>query len=313
MKSEQKLVNSKLLIWLSIVSILCCLTGCLFMLGGTSGTELPGAVIKVKVPSNYNLETTFITIENVLLEQGYAKQPYDDWLTQQAYIKSNFEVAYDPFDEPQQELMVVYLHFYEGEASQFSSEGIQEYAKLEEALDIVGLKSVAEDQADRDHARWAATPQMFNDRHNSLPMFIPRIAGVLIGIAALLLYGAIILYPAFSITPKIINYFRIPITIKRAIFVLMCSLLAPGLILLTPFGPPFLAPLPIAFLFALLAPPLLILLAISFVVVVIIAFIVSMRIWRSDEKQAITQQSLLPSTTGESDYEQNSKSKKDAN
>lgn len=253
------------------------------MLGGVSGTELPGAVIKVKVPSNKSLEQTFLMIERVLLAHDYAKQPYDDWLTSQAYLKQNFEVFYDPFDEPQKELKVVYLHFKENEARLFSKEGIDEYTKLEGALVSAGLESLPEDQLDRDHARWAATPQMFNDRQNSLPMFIPRIAGVLIGITALSLYGALVLYPAFLFTPKVINYFTMPYLLKRVVFVALCSLLAPGLILLTPFGPPFLAPLPIALLFALLAPPLLILLAISFVITGIIAFIVSTRTWKGTE------------------------------
>jgi len=253
------------------------------MLGGAGGTELPGAVIKVKVPSNSSLEQTFVMIEKVLLAHGYAKQPYDDWLTSQAYIKQNFEVFYDPFDEPQKELKVVYLHFKEHEARQFSAEGIKEYAELENALVSAGLESLPEDQLDRNHARWAATPQMFNDHQNSFPMFIPRIASVLIGITALSLYSALVLYPALLFTPKVINYFTMPYHLKRLVFVVLCSLLAPGLILLTPFGPPFLAPLPIALLFALLAPPLLILLAISFVITIIIAFIVSTRTWKSNE------------------------------
>ena len=112
------------------------------MLGGAIWTELPGAVIKLKVPSNSSVEQTFAAIEEVLLARGYAKQPYDDWLTQQAYVKSNIEVFYDPFDEPQKALMVVYLHFKENEASRFGEEGIQEYAKLEEALETVGLESM---------------------------------------------------------------------------------------------------------------------------------------------------------------------------
>ena len=253
------------------------------MLGGVSATELPGAVIKVIVPSNTSLEQTFLMIEKVLLAHGYEKQPYDDWLTSQAYLKQNFEVFYDPFDEPQIELKVVYLHFKEKEVRLFSEEGIKEYAELEEALVSAGLESLSEDQLDRDHARWAATPQMFNDRQNSLPMFIPRIAGVFIGITSLSLYGAIVLYPALLFTPKVINYFSMPYRLKRLVFVVLCSLLAPGLILLTPFGPPFLAPLPIALLFTLLAPPLLILLAISFVITGIIAFIVSTRTWKGNE------------------------------
>lgn len=272
--------TNKVLIWLSVVLLSCCLTGCLFMLGGASGTELPGAVIKLKIPPNASPQEAFKEIERALLPLGYAKQPYDDWLTQQAYVKSNFEVFYDPFDEPQEKLRVVYLHFKERQVMLFSKEGIQEYAKLEGALDSVGLESIPEDQADRDHFRWAATPQMFNDRQNSLPMRIPRIAGVLIGITALSLYGALILYPAFLITPKLLNNFKITNTLKRTLFVIICSLLAPGLILLSPFGPPFLAPFPIALLFALLAPPLLILLAISFVITGSIAFIVSKQTWK---------------------------------
>lgn len=271
--------TNKLAIWGASIVLLCCSTGCLFLLGGASATELPGAVIKLGVPPAKTLEQTFQIMEDAILTQGYTKQPYDDWLTEQPYKKDKFKVFYDPYDNAQRELDVVYLHFKESDVSLFSETGIQEYDQLVRVFASVGLQSEPEDEADRKHARWAATPEMFNHRQQSWPMRIPQITGPLLGLTALLFYGVLILWPGFWVAEKILNYLRISPTWKRILFVVAGTLLAPGLILLTPFGPPLLVPFPLALLFALMAPPLIILLAISLVATAIFSTIVSFRLW----------------------------------
>lgn len=273
-----------IIIWFAGVLISCCLTGFFFMNGGAGGTELPGAVLKVVVPPGSTLQKTFDLAENAILSQGYKKQPYSAYLTSQSYTKDDFEISYDPYDEAQITLDVVYLHYYEHNWGEdlFSKAGIAEYGALSKALSSVGLQPVPEDQSDRDNARWAATPEMFNARRGP-QLAEESIMGSLLGVSGLLFYGFLIMWPVFWIFLKLLNYFTLPIWLKRILFITTSSLLLPpGFILLTPFGPAVFAPLPLALPFALLATPLLYPLAISIGCTMILASVVSLTIRSSD-------------------------------
>ncbi len=265
--------TGRIIIWLTGLLLSCCLTGFLFLNGAAGGTELPGAVIKLVVPPGQTLNQTFDLAEKVILSQGYTKHPYSEYLSSQEYTKDKFKISYDPYDEPQKELGVIYLHYYEEEWENFlfSKAGIAEYASLSKALGLVGLQPVPEDQADRDNARSAATPEMFNNRR-SPQLAEESIMGGFLGLSALLFYGFIVIWPAFWVFLKILNYFTLPIWLKRILFIVVSSLLLPpGFILLTPFGPAIFVPLPLALPFALLATPLLYPLAISIVCTAILA------------------------------------------
>jgi len=281
--SRNPKIISKIIIWLTGVLLSCCLTGFLYLNGAAGGTELPGAVIKLVVPPGQTLGQTFDRAEKVILSHGYTKHPYSEYLSSQDYTKDKFKISYDPYDEPQKDLGVIYLHYYEEDWKTFlfSEAGIAEYAALSKALSSVGLQPVPEDQADRDNARWAATPEMFNTRRNP-QLAEESIMGGLLGLSALLFYGFLVIWPAFWIFLKLLDYLTLPIWLKRILFIAVSGLLLPpGFILLTPFGPAIFVPLPLALPFALLATPLLYPLAISIVYTMILASVVSLIIRNS--------------------------------
>ena len=256
----------------------------LLVLEWSSGRDrVAWAVIKLVVPPGQTLEQTFDLAEKVILSHGYTKHPYSEYLSSQDYTKDKFTISYDPYDEPQKDLGVIYLHYYEEDWKNFifSKAGIDEYDTLSKALSSVGLQPVPEDQADRDNARWAATPEMFNTRRNP-QLAEESIMGGLLGLSALLFYGFFVIWPAFWIFLKLLDYLTLPIWLKRILFIAASSLLLPhGFILLTPFGPAIFVPLPLALPLALLATPLLYPLAISILCTMILASVLSLIIRNS--------------------------------
>ena len=158
----------------------------------------------------------------------------------------------------------------------FSEAGIAEYDALADALGSAGLKLLSEDQADRDNFRWAATPEMFNNRRTP-ELSQERIMRRLFIGSAFALYGFLIIWPALWTFLRLLRYLTLPSWVKRLLFIVGSTLLLPlGFILLTPFGPAILAPLPLALPFAFLATPLLYPLAISTVCTLILASAVSL-------------------------------------
>jgi len=271
---------SAIIIWLTGLSLSCFLTGLLFMIGGAGATEGPSASLKIPVPAGKTTEQTFDLAEKVILSHGYRQGESlgEGWSYTQEYKRDKFSISYSPNDSAQNKLGVIYIYFYEqnSKASLFSEAGITEYDTLAQALGSVGLQPVPEDQADRDNFRRATTPEMFNSRR------IPELSQeritrwLLIG-SATALYGFLIIWPAFWIFLRVLGYLTLPNWLKRVLFIVGSTLLLPpGFILLTPFGPALLAPLPLALPFALLATPLLYPLAISIVCTLFLASVVSL-------------------------------------
>lgn len=250
------------------------------MIGGAGATEGPSASLKILVPAGKTTEQTFDLAEKVILSHGYRQGESlgEGWSYTQEYKRDKFSISYGPNDSAQNKLGVIYIYFYEqnSKASLFSEAGITEYDALAQALGSVGLQSVPEDQVDRDNFRRATTPEMFNSRR------IPELSQeritrwLLIG-SATALYGFLIIWPAFWIFLRVLGYLTLPNWLKRVLFIVGSTLLLPpGFVLLTPFGPALLAPLPLALPFALLATPLLYPLAISIVCTLFLASVVSL-------------------------------------
>ena len=265
-----------LMIWLTSVAIVCLWTWGLFWQGGGTMRELPGASIKLGVPTGRTVKQALEVATGAIISLGYQKEPPQaSW---QSYIKDNFRIAYDPEDEAQTELRVIYVYFYELDTSLFSEAGIEEYGTLSEKLLAYGLKPLGEDTADRANYRRVETPQMFNERQNSPAVEASRQKVLLFQLGILACYSIIVLWPGFSIALKHFNQLSIPYPQKRILFSVGTSLvLAPGLFLLPPFGPFLLVPLPLAILFALVTTTneLLIWTGVSFVVMLFIAFLIS--------------------------------------
>jgi hypothetical protein len=238
--------------------------------------ELPGASIKLGVPTGRTVKQALEVAAGAIISLGYQKEPPQaSW---QSYIKDNFRIAYDSEDEAQTELRVIYVYFYELDTSLFSEAGIEEYGTLSEKLLAYRLKPLGEDAADRANYRRVETPQMFNERQNSPAVEASRQKVLLFQLGILACYSIIVLWPGFSIALKYFNQLSIPYPQKRILFSVGTSLvLAPGLFLLPPFGPFLLVPLPLAILFALVTTTneLLIWAGVSFVIMLFIAFLIS--------------------------------------
>jgi hypothetical protein len=250
------------------------------VIGGAGATEGPSANLKILVPAGKTIEETFDLAEKVILSHGYTQGESlgEGWSYTQEYKRDKFSISYAPNDTAQNKLGVIYIYFYEqnSKASLFSEAGITEYAALAQALGSVGLQSVPEDQEDRDNFRRATTPEMFNSRR--IPeLSQERIMRWLFIGSGIVLYIFLIIWPALWVFLRVLNYFTLPIWLKRVLFIVGSTfLLPPGFILLTPFGPPILAPLPLALPFALLATPLLYPLAISIACTLILTSVVSL-------------------------------------
>jgi hypothetical protein len=271
-----------IIIWLSGLLLSCFLTGFLFLIGGAGASEGPSANLKIRVPSGKTTEQTFELAEKIILSHGYrqGESLSEGWSYTLEYKKDKFSISYAPNDDAQVELRVIYIYFYEqsSEGSLFSEAGIAEYDALAKALGFAGLKLLSEDQADRDNFRWAATPEMFNNRR--IPELSQEriISRLFIG-SAFALYGFLIIWPALWIFLRLLSYLTLPSWVKRLLFIVGSTLLLPpGFILLTPFGPAILAPLPLALPFALLATPLLYPLVLSIICTLIVASVASLRI-----------------------------------
>lgn len=265
-----------LMIWLTSVAIVCLWTWGIFWQGGGTMRELPGASIKLGVPTGRTVKQALEVAAGAIISLGYQKEPPQaSW---QSYIKDNFRIAYDSEDEAQTELRVIYVYFYELDTSLFSEAGIEEYGTLSEKLLAYRLKPLGEDAADRANYRRVETPQMFNERQNSPAVEASRQKVLLFQLGILACYSIIVLWPGFSIALKYFNQLSIPYPQKRILFSVGTSLvLAPGLFLLPPFGPFLLVPLPLAILFALVTTTneLLIWAGVSFVIMLFIAFLIS--------------------------------------
>jgi len=271
---------STIIVWATGLLLSCGLTGFLFLIGGAGATEGPSANLKIQVPSGKTTEQTFELAKKVILSHGYtqAESLSEGWSYSLEYRKDKFGISYSPNDDAQVKLGVIYIYFYEqsSEGSFFSEAGIAEYNSLTKALGSAGFKLLSEDQADRDNFRRVSTPEMFNNRRNP-ELSQERILSRLFIGSAFALYGFLIIWPTFWIFLRLLSYLTLPSWVKRALFIVGNTLLLPpGFILLTPFGPAILAPLPLALPFALLATPLLYPLAISIVCTLILASVVSL-------------------------------------
>ena len=121
-----KKITSKIVIWLASVLLLCCFTGCLFMLGGASATALPHANIKILIQPDKTAEQTIDKAEDTIISLGYIQEPNDwqDWVNildpdelelkkkERRYSKGNFEIFYDP-ESGDYAKIALHLHFYE--------------------------------------------------------------------------------------------------------------------------------------------------------------------------------------------------------
>lgn len=284
--NPKKKSMSAIIIWATGLLLSCFLTGFLFLIGGAGAAEGPSANLKIRVPSGKTIEQTFELAEKITLSHGYSQGESlsEGWSYSLEYKKDKFGISYSPNDDAQVKLRVIYIYFYEqnSEGGFFSEAGIAEYDALAKALGSTGLKLLSEDQADRDNFRWAATPEMFNNRR--IPELSQEriISRLFIG-SAFALYGFLIIWPALWIFLRLLSYLTLPNWVKRLLFIVGNTLLLPpGFILLTPFGPAILAPLPLALPFALLATPLLYPLVLSIICTLILASAVSLWIRNPD-------------------------------
>lgn len=273
--------KNKVFIWFASIVLLCICASCLGLLGGGAGSVTPHANIQIVIQPSSTTEQTIDQAEETILSLNYIKQPpnpsrYAD-NDERSYKKGNFEISYFP-ETGESKRLALWLHFYEHGSYQFSNGGLEEYQSLIDVIATAGLEQSLENDP-RFPGRTILTTEMFNTKQNRPIMVISRMASLPFVVAVLAVYGAIVFWPGFWISIKLIRRLSVSNTLKRILFVVGSSvLLAPGLILLTPFGPALLVPLPLAIPFALAAEPLFYFLAISFVCTLFLASLVSLLI-----------------------------------
>lgn len=243
--------------------------------------EMPSSSLKFRVRDGRTVEQSFATVKSLLESRGYLDQHrYDDgsWSSFQEFIKDDFEVTYQPHDDAQAELGVIYVYFYETDRSLFSDAGIEEYNALSESFSNSGLEPLDEDAADRANNRRVVTPQMFNERQDSPANKASQRKMLQSQLSMFIAYSVVVFFPGFSFIRWCFNQISFTFRQRRILFSFVSSLfLAPGLFMLPPFGPLLLVPLPLALVFATLtaAVPLLIWAGVAFVGTFFLALLIS--------------------------------------
>jgi len=269
--------RNKILIWLVGVFLSCCFTMSLYGRGAGVST-IPHANVQLLVSSGETTEQVVEQAEVVVKSLGYVKQP-DDGLSEWTYKKGDFTISYHPEDDEEYRKLAVWIHFYQWDTNYFDESGLAEYQSLIDALTSIGLEPTMTNDP-RFPGRKVYTTEMFNADHPRPTL--ERIESIMFGLALLLLYGVVILLPAFWIEIGVINRLSMSIGLKRILFVIFNSLfLAPSPVPLPLLGPLPLVPAPLMLPFVLASPDFLKLLAISMAGMGVVASLVSLLIRNS--------------------------------
>ncbi|MBL8089016.1 MAG: hypothetical protein JNJ43_01715 [Anaerolineales bacterium] len=272
-------IGHKILIWLVGVFLSCCFTMSLYG-RGAGVTAIPHANVQLLTTTNRKTTDQIVKqVESLILSLGYVKQPNDghvEW----TYKKDDFTVSYNQEDDEEYRKMAVWVHFYQWNNIYFDESGLAEYQSFINALQSTGLELTWTN--DPNHpGRKILTPEMFNAQHAPNPT-LNRVESAMFGLALLLLYGVLILLPAFWIEMMVINRLSLSIAIKRILFVILNTLfLAPSPVPLPLLGPLPLVPAALMIPFVLASPEFLKLIGFSIIGMGIVSFFVSLLIKNS--------------------------------
>lgn len=271
---------SKILIWFVGVFLSCCFTMSLYRLGAGTST-VPHANIQLLIPQGRTTEQVVEQVEIIAKSLDYVKD-LSDTLNEWTYKKGDFTISYYPEDDEEYRKLAVWIHFYQWNNNHFDENGLAEYQSLVNALMATGLKPTMTNDP-RFPGRTVLTPEMFNSIY--APTTFDRVASVMFGLALFLLYGVVILVPAFWIEMGFINRLSLSIATKRILFVIFNTLfLAPSPVPLPLLGPLPLVPVILMLPFAFAFPEFLKLLAISMAVMVVVASLASLFIKNSSSE-----------------------------
>jgi len=273
--------GNKIMIWFAGVFLSCCFTMSLYGRGAGVST-IPHANAQLLVPSGKTTKQVVEQAEAVVISLGYVKQA-NNGVSEWSYKKDNFTIEYHPEDDEEYRKLAVWIHFYQWDNNYFDESGLAEYQSLMDALTAVGLDPTMTNDP-RFPGRKVYTAEMFNADHPRPTL--ERMESVMFGLALLLLYGVVILLPAFWIEIGVINRLSMSIGLKRILFVIFNSLfLAPSPVPLPLLGPLPLVPAPLMLPFVLASPDFLKLLAISVAGMGVVALLVSLLIRNSPSNQ----------------------------
>ena len=271
-------IGNKILIWLVGVFLSCCFTMSLYG-RGAGVTAIPHANVQLLTTTGKSTNQVVEQVEDVVKSLGYIREP-DDGYSEWTYKKDDFTISYNQEDDEEYRKMAVWIHFYQWNNIYFDESGLAEYQSFINSLQSIGLEPTLTNDP-RYPGRTVHTPEMFNAQNAPNPT-LNRVESAMFGLALLLLYGVLILLPAFWVEMEVLNRLSLSIRVKRILFVIFNTLfLAPSPVPLPLLGPLPLVPAALMLPFVLAAPEFIKLLGVSMIGMGIVSFFVSLLIRNS--------------------------------